>query len=169
MMARLVLVGFMGAGKTTVGQLLAQNTGFRFTDLDQAIVEIAGRPIPDIFAAEGEAGFRRRETEALAQALDQDVIVSTGGGIVTQAQNRALLKAAGAPVVYLKADPEVLYQRVYQDENRPIANSLDLSGFTALAAERELFYHEVSDLVLTTANLSPLEVMGGILDEIQVK
>ncbi|GAF40730.1 shikimate kinase I [Agrilactobacillus composti DSM 18527 = JCM 14202] len=96
MMARLVLVGFMGAGKTTVGQLLAQNTGFRFTDLDQAIVEIAGRPIPDIFAAEGEAGFRRRETEALAQALDQDVIVSTGGGIVTQAQNRALLKAAGA-------------------------------------------------------------------------
>ncbi|GAF40731.1 hypothetical protein JCM14202_2637 [Agrilactobacillus composti DSM 18527 = JCM 14202] len=71
--------------------------------------------------------------------------------------------------MYLKADPEVLYQRVYQDENRPIANSLDLSGFTALAAERELFYHEVSDLVLTTANLSPLEVMGGILDEIQVK
>lgn len=164
-MARMTLVGFMGAGKTTVGELLAAQTQLNLIDLDEKIVLDNGQQIPDIFETFGEAGFRQRETQALRDVLTQDVILSTGGGVVTQETNRLLLKRCPNPVVYLKADADVLYRRVQDDKNRPIAQSVDLKGFEALAMQREAYYQEVSDITVMTGDMTPMEVLDVILWE----
>lgn len=153
----------MGAGKTTIGQLLAQKTQLELIDLDQKIVAETGLAVPELFKRYGEAGFRRLETKALQQSLQQDVILATGGGIVTQAVNRQLLTASTLPVVYLQADPGVLYQRVHGDHNRPNAQNVDLAGFTDLAQQRQAFYQEVSDVAITTAQATPLMVVTRIM------
>lgn len=154
-MASVVLVGLMGAGKTTIGQLLAQKTQLDLIDLDQKIVADAGKRIPDIFEEVGEIGFRQLETQALRESLAQNVILSTGGGVVTQAVNRMLLKNCAVPVVYLQADASVLYRRVCGDNNRPIAKNLNLQGFQDLAQKRADFYEEVSDLTIKTDGTTP--------------
>ncbi|MCD2255910.1 shikimate kinase [Agrilactobacillus fermenti] len=161
-MARLVLVGFMGAGKTTIGRLLAQETNLPLIDLDEKIVADNQQTIPEIFAAVGEVGFRRLETQALKAALNDDVVVATGGGVVTQAINRQLLQDTLAPIIYLKAPAPVLNQRVANDTNRPIAAKLDAAGFAELVASREAFYQEVSDLTLLTAEVTPETIVATI-------
>lgn len=162
-MAGVVLVGFMGAGKTTIGRLLAQRSQLELLDLDQQIVAETGLKVPEIFQRFGEAGFRELETKALQQGLSQDVILATGGGIVTQAINRQLLKTSSMPIVYLKAAPAVLYQRVHGDQNRPNAQNVDLAGFADLAQQRLDLYQEVSDLAVTTAEVTPDMVVAQIL------
>lgn len=145
----LVLIGLMGAGKTSVGRHLAQLLGWEFLDTDHVLEERCGADIPWIFDIEGEAGFRRRETEVLEDLCRYEkTIIATGGGIVLSEHNRSLLKTCGT-VVYLAATPEQLYARVAHDTHRPLLQVEDPQAVLAkLLLEREPLYMEVADLVI---------------------
>ena len=145
------LVGLMGAGKTTVGRLLARRLKLRFFDSDHEIERRCGVSIPLIFEIEGEAGFRAREEQAVSELTAMDgIVLATGGGAVLNADSRRRLAARGA-VVYLNARPEDLYERVRHDRNRPLlANAEPLARLRALHAERDALYRGVADLVVDT-------------------
>ena len=148
----------MGSGKSESGLKLALVLGRRFVDCDELVATAAGCSISEIFATEGEVGFRRRESEVLADVLASAVpaVVSTGGGAVTVAGNRALL--AGAVVCRLRARPEVLAARLGDGSGRPLLASGDggaaLERLRALVAEREPWYTEVADIVVDVDDLS---------------
>ena len=122
------LVGMMGAGKTTVGRLLARRLKLRFVDSDQEIESRCGVKIPLIFEIEGEEGFRLRETQVLAELTAlEGIVLGTGGGAVLAEENRKRL-CGGGTVVYLRAKPEDLYERVRHDRNRPLLATADPLG-----------------------------------------
>ncbi|USS88281.1 shikimate kinase [Fructilactobacillus hinvesii] len=158
----LILIGFMGSGKSTISQLLGQRLALPVTDLDQVIVDTAAQSIEQIFAEQGEVGFRQLEAQALAQQLDRPGILATGGGVPTQAPNRELLKRHPAPVVLLEIDPETAYDRVKADEHRPIAKNLDLAELAALKLERQAHYQNCADLIIN-ANQTPTAIVAEIL------
>jgi len=145
----LFLVGPMGVGKTTIGRLLAKRLNKTFIDLDEEIEHRAGASIPWIFDVEGEDGFRRRESELLAEcARGRDMVVSTGGGVVLREENRQVLKVSGV-VVYLNASLEQLYQRTLKDKKRPLLQVPDRRRVIEdLKLARDPLYREVADLVL---------------------
>ena len=147
----LYLVGMMGAGKTTVGRLLARRLRLRFIDSDEEIERRCGVRIPLIFEIEGEAGFRAREAQVLAELTTlEGVVLGTGGGAVLLEENRRQLAATGT-VVYLRARPEDLYERVRHDRNRPLLATGDpLARLRALFAERDPLYRAVADLTVDT-------------------
>jgi shikimate kinase len=145
------LVGMMGAGKTTVGRLLARRLKLRFVDSDQELEGRCGVRIPLIFEIEGEPGFRQREAQVLAELTAlEGVVIGTGGGAVLLEENRRLLAERGT-VVYLRARPEDLYDRVRHDRNRPLLATADpLGRLRALFAERDPLYRSVADLTVDT-------------------
>lgn len=147
----LVLIGLMGAGKTSVGKHLAQLLGWDFLDTDHVLEERCGADIPWIFDIEGEAGFRRRETEVLEDLCQhKNTVIATGGGIVLSEHNRSLLKTCGT-VVYLAATPEQLYARVAHDTHRPLLQVENPEAVLAkLLVEREPLYKEVADLTISS-------------------
>lgn len=147
----LVLVGMMGAGKSTVGRLLARRLKLRFLDCDHEIERRCGVKIPLIFEIEGEAGFRARESEVLADLTSlKGVVLATGGGAVLSAGNRRCLAERGT-VIYLRARPEDLYGRVRHDRNRPLLATADpLRRLRELHAERDPLYAAIADLVIDT-------------------
>lgn len=137
------LVGMMGAGKSSVGALLAARLGRPLVDLDRAIERAAGRSIPELFESEGERGFRKREREALEAVAGQRAVVALGGGAAAQPGAVERLLATGA-LVYLRARAETLAARVGAAEARPLLAGLDpaarLAKIRSLLAERERFY-----------------------------
>jgi shikimate kinase len=149
------LIGLMGAGKTSVGKLLARRLGKTFYDCDQEIERATGVRIPVIFEIEGEAGFRARERKMLAELVGRsDAVLATGGGVVLAEQNRRLLKEHGV-VVYLCASPQDLWRRTRHDRNRPLLQTSDpLAKLTELYKIRDPLYREVADLVVDTGNQS---------------
>ena len=165
----IVLVGLMGSGKTTVGRLAAQSLGFDFIDTDQIIVETAGRTIPEIFASEGEAGFRVRETEALSSLSGkQKHVIATGGGIVTQPVNLPLLKQLGF-VVWLNATPETLHRRTSHSNDRPLLREGDpLQKLRTLHEARAPLYEAVCDLKISTDDLSLSDAAYGLAESARV-
>lgn len=152
----LVLVGPMGAGKTAIGRRIAERFSLQFVDLDQRIVEAAGISIPTIFEHAGEAGFRLRECEALADALaGEGLLISTGGGAVLDADNRALMRARGF-VVYLQVGLESQLRRIGRDRNRPLLQTDNpKETLRQLSRIREPLYRQVADLMLDTDGLNP--------------
>ncbi|WP_428821530.1 shikimate kinase AroK [Microbulbifer sp. MCCC 1A16149] len=150
------LVGPMGAGKSTIGKLLAAQLGLPFADSDKVLEDRTGADIPWIFDVEGEAGFRRRESEVLADLCNgQPQVVATGGGIVLLPENRALLKAQGF-VVYLRASLDQLVERTSKNSNRPLLQVSDpRSKLREILQQREAFYSEVADLVCDTDDCTP--------------
>ena len=151
----LILVGMMGAGKTTVGRLLARRLKRAFYDSDEEIERRCGVRIPVIFDIEGEAGFRARETQVIAElcALD-NAVLATGGGVVLAEENRRRIAARGT-VVYLHARPSHLWQRVRHDRNRPLLATTDpQKKIEQLYAQRDPLYREVADLVIDTGKQS---------------
>ena len=149
------LVGLMGAGKTSVGRLLAKRFGKTFYDCDQEIERRTGVKIPVIFEIEGEAGFRARETSVLKQlaALD-DIVLATGGGAVLDEENRQVLMRYGT-VVYLRASLDDLWLRTRHDRNRPLLRTADpRAKLEELFAERDPLYREVAALIMDTGNQS---------------
>jgi len=147
------LVGMMGSGKTTIGRSLAHSTGKTFVDSDLEIQERTGVKIPTIFEIEGEAGFRKRETEVLQELVKMDnVVLATGGGAILSENNRALLKRHGT-VVYLRAAVTDLQRRTRHDKNRPLLQTKNLHAkLTQLLAERDGFYREAAHLVIDSGS-----------------
>lgn len=159
-----ILVGFMGSGKTTVGQLLAQRLGTTQRDLDAVIVDRAGKSIQQIFDDEGEASFRQMEHDTLADVLENTSgILSTGGGTPIQPANFDLLKASSVPVILLNVKPETIMARLADDTDRPLVKELGLDGLVDLKGERDARYHGVSDVEIQTDELTPEEVVDAIL------
>ena len=149
------LVGLMGAGKTSVGKLLAKRLGKTFHDCDQEIERVTGVRIPVIFEIEGEAGFRARETKILAELVARrDIVLATGGGAVLSAENRKLLTGNGV-VVYLRAAAPELCSRTRHDKNRPLLRTAEpLARLEQLFAERDPLYREVADITIDTGSQS---------------
>lgn len=154
---QLALVGFMGTGKTTIGNLAAAALGFRFIDLDIMVAAAAGCSIPEIFAREGEAGFRSREHDMLlAISGHPGQVLATGGGIVLRPDHVPHLRRAGL-VVALIASPEVIAVRVSEGEGRPLLRNNPEENVRRLLQEREPLYREAADLILDTGALAPAE------------
>jgi len=145
------LVGLMGAGKTTIGKLLAHALGKTFVDSDHEIVRRTGVAIPVIFDIEGEAGFRAREAQVIDELTQRrDIVLATGGGAVLQEENRRRLRRRGT-VIYLRARVEELLHRTRHDHNRPLLQTADPKAtLTALFAQRDPLYRETADIVLNT-------------------
>jgi shikimate kinase len=162
------LVGMMGAGKTTVGRLIARRRRLRFVDSDQEIERRCGVKIPVIFEIEGEAGFREREAQALdALTALAGIVLATGGGVVLSAENRRNLARRGT-VVYLRARPEDLHERVRHDRNRPLLATGDpLARLRELHAERDPLYREVADVVVDTGAQSVQALARELLDKLE--
>ena len=165
----IVLIGLMGSGKSTVARLAAQNLGFAFADTDHLISDTAGCSIPDIFAREGEAGFRRRETEALRSLLGTErLVIATGGGIVTQPDNLPLLKQLGY-VVWLNATPDTLHNRTARSDDRPLLKQGDAAAtLRKLYEERRPLYEAACDFKITTDDLAAPEVAYGVSETARV-
>ena len=164
-MNRLLLVGMMGVGKTTVGRRLAARLGWDFLDSDAEVEAATGHTVPEIFATEGEAAFRRAETAALRQAvaLDRPVVVGVAGGAVLDPANRHLLAEAG-PVVWLRARPETLAARVGDGAGRPLLDDHPAETLAALDRVRRPLYAELADLVIDVEGLSPEQIVDRIVE-----
>lgn len=158
------LVGFMGSGKSTVGQQLASELGKEFVDCDRVLEERTGVDIPYIFDIEGEEGFRRREAAVLCELTTRrGIVLATGGGVVGIPENRSVLCANGF-VVYLHAPAELLFQRTARDRNRPMLHAADpRARIDELLAAREPLYREVADLVVETGRRGSRRVVQEIV------
>lgn len=153
--ANFILVGLMGAGKTTIGRVLARNRGLDFIDSDHEIVGRCGVSIPTIFEFEGEAGFRRREAAVIDDLSQRSgIVLATGGGAVLDPANRAVMQQRGT-VIYLRCSPNELYLRTRHDRNRPLLQTEDpLAKLKDLYEARHPLYLETADLVLDTGRQS---------------
>lgn len=160
------LVGLMGAGKTSVGRLLAKRLGKVFYDCDQEIERATGVKIPVIFEIEGEAGFRAREARLLAELVSREnIVLATGGGAVLSAANRKLLAGNGI-VVYLRAATADLARRTRYDRNRPLLSTADpFARLEQLFAERDPLYREIADIIVDTGSQS----LGALAQKLQRK
>ena len=163
------LIGYRGSGKTTIGKRLADRLWRKFVDVDDLIVQKAGKSIAQIFAENGEEHFRDLETAALGECLKlEDVVLGLGGGTLGREQNRAMLKEAGARVIYLRCDPAELLRRVQADpksaDNRPALTPLGggLDEIQLKLAEREPIYRQVMDAELDVTRMSPDEAVAYI-------
>jgi shikimate kinase len=158
-----ILIGLMGSGKSSIGRRLAKHFGISLIDLDDYIVEKAGRTVPDIFAEQGEEGFRDIESDALREVLNQRAVIATGGGVILREENRALLKRH-PPVIWLKASPEFLAKRIDGDSNRPlIAAGETLRKLQQLAETRYPLYEQCADFTLPRGDMKKREALQSIL------
>ena len=162
----IVLIGLMGSGKTTVGKALKKNLSqnFEFVDTDIEIEKICGKSISEIFSQDGEVFFRDIETKVVANiSKKNNLIISTGGGVVLREENIINLKQNGI-LFYLKAPAEVLANRLQKDESRPLLqNENKINKLMKLLSEREVFYNK-SDIIVDTTSKSVDKIVEEILD-----
>jgi shikimate kinase len=157
----IVLVGFMGAGKTTVGRLLAAKLGVPFTDSDHVIEARAGKPVPRIFADDGEPAFRQLEHEVIADLLNgEDRVLALGGGAPAHEGTRALLAAAATPVIYLRVSFQEAMNRVGGDRGRPMLARPDVAK---LHGDRDPYYARAATLTVDAGDRSPEAIALDIL------
>ena len=151
-----VLLGFMGAGKSTIARGLDPD----YLDMDALIENRLGMSIAEFFAEQGEETFRQIESEVLAELLETDQVVSTGGGVVVSQKNRDLLKT-NSDNIYLKADFETLYQRISADKDnqRPLFLNNSKEELAAIFQERQAWYEEAASRILDVTKLSPEEII----------
>jgi shikimate kinase len=163
----LVLVGFMGSGKSSVGRILSSLTGFALVDTDALVAQAAGQSIPAIFKQHGEEHFRALETKVLQSLVGRiGLIVATGGGVIISAPNRELLPQIG-PVVWLDASPEHLYQRV-KHSKRPLLQTADpRRTVEELYRQREPLYADTAAIRIDSAALTHRQTAEAVLSVLQ--
>ncbi len=159
----IILVGFMGTGKTVVGKMVAAKLGYTYIDTDDIIEQMAQKRIPDIFAEEGEPRFREYEREAIKKLVTLErYVVSTGGGAVIFDENINRMKSAGL-VVCLSARPEVIYERIKENSYRPLLQvSNPLQKIRELLTTRQQQY-EKADILVDTSDLTIAEVVESLI------
>ncbi len=165
----IILIGFMGSGKTTIGLKLSYRLRIPVEDTDKTIEQREGRSISEIFASEGEEGFRQRETALLREICGRDYrrILSVGGGTPVRPENRKILKECGT-VVYLRIRPETAYDRLKNDTNRPLLQCADpLERIRSLMKARSEAYEECADIVLDVDDMPTEEILTAITDRLE--
>jgi shikimate kinase len=157
-------IGLMGAGKTTIGKLLAKHLGKTFYDTDHEIEKRTGVKIPVIFELEGEAGFRKRETAVIQDLCKlKNIVMATGGGAVIAEENRKLLQGNGT-VIYLRANVNELWYRTRNDKHRPLLQKVNIRAkLEQLYAERNPLYMQTAKLIFDTGN----QPVANILNQIE--
>ena len=164
-MATIVLVGVPGAGKTTVGKLLAKDLGVEFFDSDQVIEKKAGKSVSDIFTQDGEPNFRKLEHDVIMELLDSsNVVVALGGGSLGNDDTRAKVK--DATTVWLVAGLAQAVDRVGMNRNRPLLLGNVRGQLADLMTAREPLYKEVASIAVDTSKLIPSEVAAEIVSEL---
>ena len=159
----------MGAGKSTVGKLLAKKLGRRFLDADHVIEDRCGVKIPVIFEMEGEDGFRKREAQAIKDiTAEHDVILATGGGAVLLPENRQFLSERGT-VIYLHANPIELWHRTKGGEGRPLLRNGDAKKILeSLYSIRDPLYREIADYVIETGKPSVNQLVYTLIMQLEL-
>ncbi|MBH0237276.1 shikimate kinase [Methylobrevis albus] len=159
----IVLIGMMGAGKTSVGRRLAARLGLDFVDADQAIEEAANQTVPEIFAQHGEAYFREGERRVIARLLrDGRRVIATGGGAFMNAETRAAIRAAGVSV-WLKADAAVLFERVKRRPTRPLLQTADPLGTLKRLVEERYPVYADSDITILSRDVPHEAVVDDVV------
>jgi shikimate kinase len=163
------LIGLMGAGKSTVGKMLAKKLGRRFLDADHVIEERCGVKIPVIFEMEGEEGFRRREAQVIQEITsEKDIVLATGGGVIMLAENRQALKDRGT-VIYLHANPVELWHRTKGGEGRPLLRNGDAKKILEnLYSIRDPLYREIADHVIETGKPSVNQLVNTLIMQLEL-
>ena len=163
----IILVGMMGAGKTTIGKSLANCLDKTFIDSDHEIQKRTGVKIPVIFEIEGEVGFRKREADMLRELLEIDnIVLATGGGIIINEENRKLLKQKGT-IIYLRATVNDLLHRTRHDKNRPLLQTTaPQAKLTELYNQRDPIYCEIANIVVESGNLSAHQMVKYLLQKL---
>lgn len=166
--ASIVLIGLMGAGKTTIGAALSKRLGKSFVDVDHELESRTGVSVATIFEVEGEAHFRDRETATLRELADrQNMVLSTGGGAVIRPENREILRSIGT-VIYLHAPPEVSYQRLRRSRDRPLLKTADpLARLQTLYRDRDPMYRETAHFVIESDREHCAQVVQAVIDRLQ--
>lgn len=171
MKGNLILIGFMGTGKTSLGKLLANKLGKNFIDLDRKIEQDSGMTITEIFSKHGEKYFRELEKDAVKEVTTKkNLVIATGGGTVKDADNLRLLKNSGV-IVCLTTSPEEIFLRTERRGERPVLdNSRDerLATIKKLLAERQKYYSQ-ADYTIDTTDWSPLQIMNDICEHLKLK
>ncbi|MGM0213791.1 shikimate kinase [Enterococcus sp. AZ109] len=164
-MESIILIGFMGAGKTTISHEVANLLNCQRVDMDDVLVERIGS-ISQYFEKHGEASFREHETKLLKEAITQKSVIATGGGVIMQEENQQVL--ADKKVIYLKADPEILIDRIRNDEEniRPNAANKNDSEIKQLFHSRERFYEQLAKITVDTSNRCPQEIAQEIVQHL---
>jgi shikimate kinase len=165
---RVLLIGMMGAGKTTTGTALAERLGWSLLDSDAEIVRRRGMTVPEIWRAEGEPAYRVQETAVLRDAANSPgpVVISVAGGAVLEATNRDIIRHAGL-VVWLRADVHVLAERVGDGAGRPLLDGDAEGNLRRLYQEREPVYRDLAEEIVDTPGRDPAEVVDEIVAAIE--
>ncbi len=164
----LILIGMMGSGKTTMGRALAKHLGKTFVDSDEEIQYRTGVTIPHIFDVEGEAGFRVREAQVIADLVLRDnLLLATGGGAVLTEYTRDVLPANGI-VIYLRAQVHDLWLRTRNDKNRPLLQTGNAHAkLSQLFEQRDPIYQQVADLIVPSGKQSVHSMMLSLINEVE--
>ena len=171
MRENIILIGFMGVGKTSLGKLLASKLGRGFVDLDEKIEHDAQMSIPKIFETHGEKYFRELEKAAVKEvSARRNIVIATGGGTVKDAENLQLLKDSGI-IICLTTDPEEIFRRTEKRGERPVLDgggNERLETIKKLLAEREQFYAQ-ADCKIDTTEWSPLQIVNKICEKLKLQ
>lgn len=162
-MKAIYLIGFMGSGKTTVGLALAKHLHVPMYDTDQAIEQKCGMSVSDLFNSKGEEAFRDMEATILEELPTQDVVISTGGGIVLKERNRRFLQQKGI-VILLDASPEEIAHRLEHDRSRPLLASNLNESINTLFKQRDSFYRSTAQLTLLTDGKNVEAIIAELMD-----
>lgn len=169
---QLILIGFMGSGKTTITRKVAHHYHCDWIDLDRYIMQEQQMTINEIFAEKGQAAFRQMEFEALQTLIQHDGIIATGGGVVDDAQTRHLLEQSHIPIFFLNGSYEAHWRRVSRNDRRPLVNQLGHDGLRELYHERRPKYYRLADYTIFFQHKTPNMMLAEIdtqLPKIQKK
>jgi len=169
MKTSIVLIGFMGVGKTAVGKVLAEKLGRKFVELDSLIEHKAGKSIPDIFQQDGEVAFRELEIEVTKQvSTDKNLVIACGGGIVLNKINIDRLRQQSR-IVYLTASPEVILKRVSGDgDERPLLKAANKAlNIRELLGFRKPFYERAAGITIDTSKLDTDSIVEQIMNKLR--